>query len=256
MTLEHLSPRALVAAIISLLLCAPAARAAEPDPPVVDIKESKRKPLPYQPQFSADDEAPLTDEQQKSAAALIEKFASNDEDEQRKAADALKALGEPVLPLLKEARTKAEENADADPESVELAGRIEQLMEEISSTVDQLVVTHPQGIDFSKINFKGNLEFIVDGPPSVEIQTVARFHFKKHLITITRKFDGKTARIFFEVDAPDAEDGRRAMFEAANETELERQHFEMSKIYRKRMAGVAERQEKLRAEIAKALNIP
>ncbi|GEM_PF-3336443 len=235
---------------------ATAAFAAEPEPPVVDIQDAKRKPPPYQPQFTAADEAPLTDEQKDSAAAMIEKFASKDEADPKTATEHFKALGEPVLPLLKEAHKKAAQSAEADPDAAELAGRLEELMGEISSTLDQLVVTHPDGFDFSKINFKGNLEYIRGEPRSVELQTVARFLFKKHLITITRKFDGKTARIFFEVDVPDDAEGKRAMFDAADEADLQRQHAEMAKIYKKRMAGVAERQEKLRAAIAKSLNIP
>jgi seryl-tRNA synthetase len=251
-----MSTRALLLAALAVFLGATVSLAADPEPPVVDIKDSKRKPIPYQPQFSADDEAPLTDEQKKTAAALLEKLASDQEEVHKTAADQLKLLGEPVLPLLKEAREKAEANAATDPESAELAGRIEELMQEISSTIDQLVVTHPNGFDFSKINFKGNLEYIMDAPPACEIQTVARFYFKQHLITITQKFDGKSSRIFFEVDVPNAEDGRRAMFEATDEADLRRQNAEMAKLYKKRMAGVTERQEKLRAEISKALNIP
>lgn len=186
---------------------------------------------------------------------FIKQLGDNDWKTREAAAEELKKIGEPALPLLKEL---------LESKDLELRARAEELIKAIENASPirhEVKIFSPQGFPKQDVVFASPDGVAISVSPEGEansITVVSDMEFKEQgkEFWIERSFDGKTVVITIEVTVKkdDKEDTQTHKF--ASEEELEKKSPEFAKLYQKRFAAVPKKQEELRKQFSEMTGIP
>jgi hypothetical protein len=198
-------------------------------------------------------DAPAADEA--AIRAFIKQLGDNEWKTREAAANKLKEIGEPALPLLKELL----ESKDLD-----LKSRAEELVKTIegaSPIKHEVKIAAPQGFPKQDVVFEspdGVAITVGNEGKTNTISVISEMEFKEagREYWLMRNYDGKTATITIEVtETKDGkEDTQTHKFES--EVELEKKSPDLAKLYKKRFGDIAQKQEQLRKQFSEMTGIP